>query len=639
MTTIHAKVIDQVLSATILPRVARGSQNAVTLHVDFCDKWSGYAKSAVFNTAHDPTPYEVPISAFGDCLVPPEVLADAGYLFIFIRGVKGNSIKSTTAIRYKILPGTPSLVVSDPTNDVYRELLTAYGKANSEIAAESVARQKEIAVERARIDALLKLADGSTTGDAELQDIRIDGDGNEHETAGGAVRSQFTANKNKIAAITKGANRIVYERFRLFQGGVLLEDQSVINSDEYSLTGFSGVVLYPIESMLPIVANSPAYNLIFELQCDVDSIDVNVAVTNHTWGSTSVKRNTKEKIYSGINYVELNLSNWDEPYENEAEGIVNKIAVYASSGYLDGVTVKGVYAIPKHGYGVMGYVSEIVSNREITKALVDFRSQWRNKSWVAYGDSITAQCNGNELTNGWAKYVNSRHEFSRFYGRGVGGQRYCYNTGTWYANTDGTYAGRYGQNGLTEAPEGTTTHNGSFCSWDRITTMIPEDIRESIDLITIMGGTNDISAGINETWSKPAWSAENTADDVWRSDTTHYNGGDYDTSTLVGSVASTIMKMQTWCPNAVIVVLTPIPRWVEYAHYENKGLTLQDVSEMIRKTAEYMGVHCVDLNAKCGINGFNYAKYISDGVHPNANGHKLIGQALNGSFVDIFPRI
>lgn len=51
-------------------------------------------------------------------------------------------------------------------------------------------RLKEIATERARIDQLTKKGEGSTTGDAELADIRVGNEGATYSNAGNAVRSQ-----------------------------------------------------------------------------------------------------------------------------------------------------------------------------------------------------------------------------------------------------------------------------------------------------------------------------------------------------------------------------------------------------------------------------------------------------------------
>ena len=51
-------------------------------------------------------------------------------------------------------------------------------------------RQKEIATERARIDQLTKMGEGSTTGDSELADIRVGNEGATYSNAGNAVRFQ-----------------------------------------------------------------------------------------------------------------------------------------------------------------------------------------------------------------------------------------------------------------------------------------------------------------------------------------------------------------------------------------------------------------------------------------------------------------
>ena len=59
-------------------------------------------------------------------------------------------------------------------------------------------------VARQRIDNLSKLEPGSTTGDAELRDIRIGYDGTKYETAGEAVRGQMDSLSEEIDTLNQG---------------------------------------------------------------------------------------------------------------------------------------------------------------------------------------------------------------------------------------------------------------------------------------------------------------------------------------------------------------------------------------------------------------------------------------------------
>ena len=105
---------------------------------------------------------------------------------------------------------------------------------------------------------------------------------------------------------------------------------------------------------------------------------------------------------------------------------------------------------------------------------------WAGKTWCSYGDSITQE-------EKWQSYVTEYFGFEKHYNRGIGSSTFAQSDQVWYANEDGSYNSRPGFDGVTEAPEGTTEHEGYLCSSDRIDVSIPEDA----DLVVVFGGTND----------------------------------------------------------------------------------------------------------------------------------------------------
>ena len=305
-------------------------------------------------------------------------------------------------------------------------------------------------------------------------------------------------------------------------------------------------------------------------------------------------------------------------------------------------------------------------NKKTLTNVLSLASQWNGSIVALFGNSITAQCNGDyeyEFNNSWGGIFAQNVKLHKLFARGVGGQTYKWNDGAYYCKAGGTggYVNRYKvQDGQISTSAGqvsvTTTeeekqaieavlgysieiHRGCFCSWDRITSMFPPSIKNTIQAVCIMGGTNDFS-GVEEIESsgadgslEPLWSAENQTDTDWKNAEGYYNGGDYDVTNTWGGMASCLMKMQVWMPQAKIIVLVPITRkGVNFNVPVNSvGATHQDLCQSVKSVADWCNVETIDMNC-CGINQFNIDAMLSDGVHPSSNGQKRMGQYLAVKF-------
>ena len=174
MTIINLYTSDQELFTSQRPKLASGNQKAVKIAVDFDSAWDGYARSGVFYTEKNSAVFESVMVA-DECTIPQEVLTDAGFLFIGVRGVKADgTVKTSLMVRYRIGKGADGKFVYEPTPGVYNQLLSAVGALD------------------AKFNNIAKLTNGSTTGDAELVGIRLGADNVEYSTAGDAVRKQLT---------------------------------------------------------------------------------------------------------------------------------------------------------------------------------------------------------------------------------------------------------------------------------------------------------------------------------------------------------------------------------------------------------------------------------------------------------------
>ena len=282
-------------------------------------------------------------------------------------------------------------------------------------------------------------------------------------------------------------------------------------------------------------------------------------------------------------------------------------------------------------------------------------SDWEDLTYSSYGDSVSAINNGdfskpyaiNDNTP-WGNHVANYYGMAKQYGRGIGGQKFAWGNGGGSVAFVDTLTGNYNSrndgfnydNYTGEIPDGTTKVRGCACSWLRIKTMYPESIKNSINLITVMYHNDADSATDDEFEFIPG----KQTDPEWAADLEYYNryGGDYNIETLRGGIASTIMKLQAWMPQAIIVLCTPISGRGDTGELnpELSDSGMEKVAENVRYMHKKMSIPLIDMYATDGINGLNRTTYIQDGIHPYLPaGKKMVARAMIGGLKTIIPNL
>ena len=131
MSEIHVSVVDQVLKITKAPQLASGGVNEVKVIFDFCEKWNGFAKTALFYRDTEKLYYAV-LDMDDTCVVPWEVCAADGAFFFAVFGEKGITRRTSNTVRYKVTKGivASEFTPSDPTPEVYDQILALLAENN-----------------------------------------------------------------------------------------------------------------------------------------------------------------------------------------------------------------------------------------------------------------------------------------------------------------------------------------------------------------------------------------------------------------------------------------------------------------------------------------------------------------------------
>lgn len=331
------------------------------------------------------------------------------------------------------------------------------------------------------------------------------------------------------------------------------------------------------------------------------------------------------KVIMNSENVYFRVYNWVNDKNNllfETNGIDSFVLPLDSTGVL-------IRLLVKSGVTINETVSPIfynaLSNTDLENEINFIKPDFSDKKIVFYGDSITAL--GNDFHSGsWQEIVKKYFGLKNVLSVGIGGTGF-----KWTDSRKYTYPSQTSGASLPlKATAGADGEYCDFCSWLRIVRTVPKDS----DIVFVMGGTNDINVGTGSN----QMSADNTTDKDWINSSL-YTGGDYDVSKLTGGILSTIMKLRKRCPNALIILCTPLggrgqtQGQNELNQDRTFGQDTFDIANEIIKQSRYMSTMCIDLYANCGITPYNRGTYIKDLVHPNeTNGTKAIARYIIQEF-------
>lgn len=453
--------------------------------------------------------------------------------------------------------------------------------------------RNDLSVLKSRMDTFASLKDGSTTGDAELQDLRVGADGKVYASAGEASRCQ----------LDKKANLIDFNQMATLFGA----EYGEIYSESVAEANLIGGYIHDS-------GDHPIYKLEGSEQYQLRRYSVKKGVSYRLYGYHSISNGFPILGYKTT--------------PNFEDGVEVLLTQDNNNTFLD-----FNFTPEENGYLFFAVVTDlpIATMSESVNTIIGIKKDDNsvNKNIYCLGDSIT------HLDGSWAFRLADLIGANNVYNIARGGamwkdwyntivyDRSCpiWNNGFVHIISDDGKTESYPSNGDMNC--NAIPSNSDYCTISNeirfMDRLISEFGRPSPDIIVIACGTNDTNESAKEYSDEEFENVVNTKLDAMTVD---------QKCTISGGIRWCIETLMSKYPNAEVMVATPIQ-----SNFSSKKPYYKRINTWLKKFAEYYSVKVIDAYSECGITSAfekdeddanTTGRYLIDGIHPNASGNKLM---------------